>query len=195
MIRAVLFDWGGVMVEGGRWFADYVEERLNVTLADNKALSAAHSDMSAGKIGQSEFETILKESTGIEVLPDDFWWPEDLLTMIPEMHDFCQDLRERGYVTGILSNMSEVSAKKIAESGGYDQFNTLVISYSVGASKPHPKIFDFAVKKTGLRPEEIVFVDDHENNLAYPSSIGIKTVLAKNTDQIIKDINALLGEE
>lgn len=194
MIKVVLFDWGGVLVDGGAWFASYTKDVLHCTISDMETFVAEHAKLSAGRVDQVEFETVLKRLTGIEALPKDFWWPDDLLYVRPRLKELCGVLKNSGLKVGVLSNMSEVSARAISEAGGYDGFDPLIISWSVGASKPDSKIYDLAVEKSGVKPEEILFIDDHESNLMYPQKIGMKTVLAQSAEQVVEDVNRVLGE-
>lgn len=195
MVKVVLFDWGGVLADGGRWFASYAERVLNCTIDDRDELSAAHSQLSANQLSLAEFEVILRRATGVRTLPGDFWWPKDLVTIRPGMREYCEKLRSEGYVVGILSNMSEVSAGAISKAGGYDGFSPLVISSEVGASKPDKMIYDIAVDRSMVEPHEILYIDDHESNLRYPQSIGMVTVLADSEGQVISDVESLLGEQ
>lgn len=195
MIKVVYFDWGGVLVDGGVWFASYVENRLGCKISDMDILVTEHAKLSAGSSSLKDFEHMLKRVTGVDSLPGDFWWPEDLVRLRPQMQELCTKIRELGLLVGVLSNMSEVTAQAISQAGSYDGFHPLIISYSAGASKPNREIYDIAVEKSGVKPEEILFIDDHEENLVYPRSIGMKTILAKSQAQVASDTMRELGAD
>jgi len=46
----------------------------------------------------------------------------------------------------------------------------------IGMRKPHPEIFEYALKKIGCKPEEAVFLDDIGSNLKAAAKLGIRCV-------------------
>ncbi len=50
-------------------------------------------------------------------------------------------------------------------------------SFMVGSMKPEPLIYELAIKKSGFRPEEILFVDDLEPNIQAAQAHGIRCIL------------------
>ena len=61
--------------------------------------------------------------------------------------------------------------------------------------KPEPEIYSLAVNKLEIKPEECIFVDDKEENLVPANKMGMKTVLAKNPKQIIKEVLDIINFE
>lgn len=63
-------------------------------------------------------------------------------------------------------------------------FPTVVISGEVGINKPHPGIYTLTLEKTGLLPEEVIYVGDTEDDVRGALSAGITPVLIyrKQTD-------------
>ncbi len=55
-------------------------------------------------------------------------------------------------------------------------FDPIVVSSVVGASKKGPVIFEQALARVGLRPEEAVFIDNSPGNLTAPAALGMRTV-------------------
>jgi len=50
-------------------------------------------------------------------------------------------------------------------------------SFMVGSMKPEPMIYELAIKKSGFRPEEILFIDDLEPNVQAARDLGINCIL------------------
>ncbi len=192
-IKSVLFDWGGVLVAGGRSFSAYVEDVLGAPIKDIEAFSEIRVRLNQNKITPEAFEAELLKLTGVAAIPEGFWVPTNVRDILPEMKHFTKDLRDQGYQTGIISNMGHTMAEAIRGVGGYDGFDPLVISCEVGLDKPMPAIYDLAVERSGYQPSEIVFVDDLASNLDYPKELGMSVVLATSPAQIIEEVTALLG--
>ncbi len=72
--------------------------------------------------------------------------------------------------TGLLSN---------SWGGGYptelfgEMFDAVVISSEVGMRKPEPRIFLHAAGLLGLDPQECIFIDDIQANIAAAEQTGL----------------------
>lgn len=84
-----------------------------------------------------------------------------------------------GYRLGLLSNTNEMHYNYFAR-GRYalipTAFEQLVLSFEVGAIKPEPQIFQAAIEKAGVRPEEIFFADDIAGHVEGARAAGIDAV-------------------
>lgn len=68
-------------------------------------------------------------------------------------------LRDKGYKLGIVSNGRSVKQwEKIIRLGLHHFFHTVVISEDVGSEKPDAKIFQVALEKLKVKPEEAIYV-------------------------------------
>ncbi len=76
----------------------------------------------------------------------------------------------------------------------YGFFDVKVFSCIEGVIKPDRKIYEITLKKLGVKPEEVVFVDDKEENVKAAQDIGINTILFKNSEQFKKELFLLLKE-
>jgi epoxide hydrolase-like predicted phosphatase len=70
--------------------------------------------------------------------------------------------------------------------------DVLVYSYEVGIEKPDRRIYEFACERPGVRPSEVVFLDDLETNVAAARRLGMRAVLFQSTAQAIADVEACL---
>lgn len=107
-------------------------------------------------------------------------------------------LQKLGYKCVIFSDDINPQGSKVREIWRYDYFDDVALSYEIGLSKYDDrknnttKIFRHVLKKYKLRPEEAVFIDDMEGNCAVAENLWIKTVLAQNPRQTIRDIKKVL---
>lgn len=57
--------------------------------------------------------------------------------------------------------------------------------------KPDPRIFEMALKKLGLNPEECIYVGDHPiNDIQGASKVGMETIWIKVNQPWIESIEA-----
>ncbi|NBT48659.1 MAG: hypothetical protein EBT07_12735, partial [Actinobacteria bacterium] len=62
-------------------------------------------------------------------------------------------------------------------------FKHRIYSHEAGCRKPHPDIYEKALKETGATPETSLFIDDLAENLETPKKSGWQTLhLPPGTD-------------
>jgi HAD superfamily hydrolase (TIGR01549 family) len=66
----------------------------------------------------------------------------------------------RRYSIGVISNADGKIADVLARCGIADCFSAIVDSGVIGYEKPHPAIFETALRETGTAPEQSMYVGD-----------------------------------
>jgi HAD superfamily hydrolase (TIGR01549 family) len=77
--------------------------------------------------------------------------------------DTLRGLKERGFVTGIISNTlypPEFPNSDLARLGLQPYLDITVYSSEIGYRKPHPADFEAAANRSGLEPQEIIYIGD-----------------------------------
>ncbi|UCG95015.1 MAG: TIGR02253 family HAD-type hydrolase [archaeon] len=89
-------------------------------------------------------------------------------------------LKEKGLKLGIVSDAPELQGWiRLADMRIIYFFDTVVTLGETGKKKPSKKPFQIALKKLGLKPEEILFVgEDPERDIKGAKALGMKTALA-----------------
>jgi epoxide hydrolase-like predicted phosphatase len=196
--RAVVFDIGGVleftppMGTAGKW-----EDRLG--LPPGGLTSRLGSLFTAGNVGavtEAEVHRGVGELLAIdEPTVDAFMadlWTEYLGSLNAELTEYFAGLRP-AYRTGIISNSFVGAREREQERYGFGQLTDLIIySHEAGISKPDPRIYHLACDRLGIRPEEMIFLDDVESNVAAARDLGAHGILFTSTAQAIADIEACL---
>ena len=111
------------------------------------------------------------------------------------VYDLVDELRSHGIKTGIVSNIYSIFAKLIRLTGDYNQFDPVILSCDVKIKKPGIGIYKVAIKRLNLRPEELLFVDNRVENVAAAQELGMKVVLAKDSNQTAADVKKIILEE
>jgi HAD superfamily hydrolase (TIGR01549 family) len=82
------------------------------------------------------------------------------------------------YKTAVISNSDGKIADVVARAGIADGFLTITDSGIVGKEKPHPHIFETALKSVGAQPEESLYVGDvYSVDYCGATKAGMKAVL------------------
>ncbi|MGI8580540.1 MAG: HAD family hydrolase [Solirubrobacteraceae bacterium] len=195
--KGLLVDFGGVLTtDVFASFAAFCEQEGLETgtvrdrfMKDPKARELL-ADLETGKLTEEQFEP--KFAAVLEVSPDNL--VDRLFAgMRPDeqMLAALEAARRAGVKTGLISN----SWGK----GRYDRskfpelFDGVVISGEEGMRKPEPRMYELGAERVGLNPAECVFVDDLPFNLKPARALGMATVLHRDADQTIPELERLLG--
>jgi putative hydrolase of the HAD superfamily len=106
--------------------------------------------------------------------------------IFPDVPPTLELLRAHGIRVGIVTNAHQpmhVRDVEIQEHGIFDFFPDCRISAAdVGYLKPHPLIFQTALRCVGTHPDETVFVgDDPEADIVGAHKAGLRAVLRRQT--------------
>src|ERR1700761_1640395 len=198
-IRAVVFDIGGVLeITPSLAVTERWETRLGLGAGEiNERMADVWQGGSVGVIGEADVHQALAERFGLdEGQVEEFmsWiWREYLGTANTDLIEYARRLRPR-YRTGILSN-SFVGAREREQAayGFEDLVDEIIYSHECGLSKPDPAVYALACERLRVAPEQMVFLDDVEPNVAGARQAGIHAVLYEDNAQAIRDIEALLA--
>jgi len=201
MIKAVIFDYGGVIKVAHR-LSDDIPEIFNISKEEmekqSKNVAPLFSLLQRNLITEDDFWKKYAEIIN-KPLPENCGkMARDLyqkyFVLYPEVLEFVKDLKHRKIKSAVLSNIIELQANVIRKNGGYDGFDVVVLSYQEKLQKPEPEIYLLTAKKLNVQPNECIFIDDKEENIETAKNLGMRIVFAKNPKQVIKDINDIIQE-
>jgi epoxide hydrolase-like predicted phosphatase len=201
LIRAVIFDLGGVLVRTeDQAPRRELAERLGITRQEMYYLvfdSPSARQASLGEISAEQHMENVRLTLGVPA--EDFstvpgaFWSGDRLDM--GLVDYLRSLRP-GYKTALLSNAWNDLRGMLSERWKItDAFDELVISAEVGITKPDPRIYQLALQRLQVAPHEAVFVDDFIENINGGKAVGLHTVHFRNPEQAIADLSNLLNNQ
>ena len=192
MIKAVIFDIGEVLQidpKGERY--EKLSRGFGIPAKEIKNFIEAHrSEIWLGKLNNRKFCDLVKRKFEVkkDILP--IW--EKVYNEIPLNKEIIKILPElkKNYRLAVISNAHEASSSVRKEKFA-KIFEFMIFSCDVGFVKPQKEIFDIALGKLKLKPEECVMIDDNEKKLSTPSQMGFKTILFKSNSQLIKELKSL----
>lgn len=195
-IKAVIFDWGGVLIENPtEGILQYSREVLGIGAG---CMLAAYRKLipyfQEGKITEEEFWKGVRRRTGAKgVLPASLWLAAFEKSYMEKADVFAValDLHEQGCRTGILSN-TEKPTRPLMDREPYRIFDPLVLSWEAGSSKPQRRIFEVLVDALALAPPEILLIDDVEANIVAARDLDLQGLLFTDAQTLRKDLSGLL---
>lgn len=196
-IRAVLFDLGGVIVRTEYQAPrQHLAERLGLEYDDLVKIVFDSDSGYKASIGaitpEAHWDSVIKRlkrpASEMEAIRHEFF-AGDIIDRT--LVDFLRSLRGK-YKTGLISNAWGDLREYLVHEKFDDAFEHMIISAEVGAVKPEAKIYQFALEQVGVKPKEMVFVDDFAVNIEGCEKVGIKGILFRDPDSTIKQLKALL---
>ncbi len=197
-IRAVLFDFGGVIAEEGfRLGLEAIALRNGV---DPAAFHRAAEDAIyetgyiTGRGTESAFWECLRARTGIDGA-DDALAGEVLRRFVvrPRMIGAVRALRRQGIAVAMLSDQTDWLERLDARDAFSREFDRVFNSYRLGKGKRDATVFDDAVRDLGVLPAETLFVDDNPGHVERARSRGLAAVLFRGEEAFLSELSAWTG--
>ena len=187
--KMVLFDYGQTLIAQQKFDAvKGTEAVLQYAVKNKYHLSAEQIQTKANEINQelgrvdpekrhlfqveipnTMFTPYLYESQGIEIALSNseidtvFWNAAAPGTPTEGIEDFLKYLKKKGIRTGVISNISfapSVVAERINRLIPENMFEFIITSSNYIFRKPNGRIFDLALEKADLHPEEVWYIGD-----------------------------------
>jgi putative hydrolase of the HAD superfamily len=208
-IRAVLFDFGGVITtspfeafhrfERQRGLPVGFLQEINRTDPDHNAwarfergeLSAARFD----EVFASESRAAGHEVRGLEVVALVYG------NIRPRMTRAVERCRGKFVTACLTNNFQQDSGDETAPAAARPQdwesvlalFDEVIESSKVGVRKPETAFFELACEKLSIEPRDAVFLDDLGRNLKPARAMGMHTIKVVDPDAALAELSAVLG--
>jgi len=197
--RAVIFDFGEVLCEAPDP-AILVKMAETFRMEPVKFIEKYHLSRppyDRGDITPEEYWRGFTEREGVKASAEEReqlrQWDLQMWSRIrPEMVKWAESLGEAGYRTSILSNMQQDMVDHVRRSFPWVQsFTCQIFSAEVRSVKPEAKIYEACLACLDVAPEEALFVDDREVNLAAAREHGIAGVQVQSVEQLREELRAI----
>lgn len=206
-VKAILFDSGRTLnvPRTGHWFitpnfmsiigntqSSYNDEMIN------KAMEKACEHINKILLVESEedeflmfkefYEIVLKEinypnidNEVIELLAKDNVYNDEKFLFFHDVEPSLISLKEK-YLLGVVSDTWPSLERVFINKNLRQYFSTFIMSSVYGSYKAEMILFKIAAEELGVKPQEAVFVDDSESNLAAAEEFGMIPILIDRYD-------------
>lgn len=187
--KLVVFDWGGIVfnLQKGNSAVNIwkrVLKKLSIN-ADTEVLRGIRSrefDMTTSDTGKVDADVAkVLQKAGAQNI-DHAMIKKARLIMDAEVRKAPMHRKVNAYIksliasdrcyTAVLSNLSVFYAPALCTHLPVSAFDYVWFSFEIGAVKPNDEIYAFAEKHSGIKPENILFFDDGEQNIAAAKARG-----------------------
>lgn len=197
MIKTIIFDIGNVLADfTWREYYEsmgYTGERLE-RLADATVRSEQWNEVDRGVLSDEEvIQALVENDPEIEAdIRRCLTNAKGIVTRNDYAIPWIEELKQKGYQTLYLSNFSRRAEEDCKEALDFiPHMDGGILSYREKVIKPMPEIYQLLIDRYHLVPEECVFMDDTERNLAGAAKFGIHTIHFKNKEQAQAELEKL----
>lgn len=181
MIKAVIFDVGGVLIRttDHSHRRDW-EKKLDLSERESEEIifnSIMGQKAQNGEISDGELWSWVGHHLELGHELDAFrngFWAGDELDMA--LIDYIRSLRPT-YQTAIISNATDGLRKLLTDQHQIaDAFDMIIGSAEEKVMKPNHEIYLIALNRLGRQPAEAVFIDDFAHNIKAAQELGMATI-------------------
>jgi HAD superfamily hydrolase (TIGR01509 family) len=195
MIKLVIFDIGGVLVDyqEERYYR-YLSEKLGLKYMDvKKPMEKVLSQIELGRIKLWEAEALFADEFGVEESKLDWISAfKKLAKPRPQMITLLNKISKR-YRVVLLSDVSEsryVELEKMLICKLHIEKAFISCKMGLRKREKDPELWPYrhVLKETGMKPEDVLFIDDWRHNIIGARSAGINCIQFKSYEQLVKDL-------
>jgi putative hydrolase of the HAD superfamily len=189
-----MVDVDGVLVRGrpedGRHWSTSLEADLGLRPEDlHREFFAEHwNDIVIGRVRLEDRLTEVLERIASHVTADrliDYWFEQDARLDCRLLQDL-SELRSRGFQVHLVTNQEHRRAQYLMGTLGLvDTVDSIQYSARIGAKKPDMAFFESAALAVGLRPADILLIDDTPENIRAAQGCGWEAVLWTGEEHLL----------
>lgn len=146
-----------------------------------------------GKINSMEMFSAISGELGLDISFEKFkeiW--SNIFTLKEGIEQLIHRVKTLAKIA-VLSNTDEMHFEDIRDKVEIiKDFDWLFLSHEAGYRKPEKEIFEYAINKTGISPENIIFIDDIQEFVEAANKLGITGILYKDIITLKKDLEFYL---
>jgi putative hydrolase of the HAD superfamily len=190
-IKAVIFDLDNTILDRSKTFRNFAASFVqtyfgHLETTDGLIERMIELDQDGYKEKTAMFGEMLDEwpwkvKPGLDELMDDYrlHYVRNA-TLMDQASEVLQAVKSN-YRVGLITNgRTDIQYGIIDRLGLRHVFDFILVSEEAGVKKPDPRIFEMAVERLKLRPDECVYVGDHpRNDIEGAAKAGMKTVWIK----------------
>lgn len=192
MIKAILFDMDGVLIDAKDWHfiaLNKALEKFGMAIDRDSHLSTFDGLPTRKKLqiltrsrqlpeALHEFINHLKQIYTLEIT--------STLCKPTFHHQFALSrLKDEGYKMGVCSNSVRTSVHAMMNKSMLEQYLSIQISNEdVSAAKPDPEMYISCMEKLGVYPHETLIIEDNEHGIKAANASGGHLMVVGSTDAV-----------
>jgi putative hydrolase of the HAD superfamily len=199
VIKSVILDYGLVLCRAPeREMVDQISRVFDLDSAQFWALYDRNRGVyDRGDMSPEQYWRSFAVDAGVTLSPTELKWLRkcdiEMWSCLEEhLLAWVDELRAAGYKTSILSNLNKEFAMHMRSQCDWIQrFDFQVFSAEIRRIKPEPEIYRHCLQLLDCSPDQAIFIDDREANVAAARNEGIVSLLYRSTGQLRMDLEVI----
>src|SRR6056300_509042 len=202
MIKLVLFDLDGVLIDAKRIHYEALNEALGVTYAISEE---EHTNIYDGRKTREKLEMLTSKKGLPQSLHDKIYNLKQQITIqkisklkqIDEIKNLFVELEQQGYYIGVCTNsIRRTALTALSKTNLIEHCSIILSNEDVKNSKPHPEIYWKAMSMMEVLPEETLIIEDSPPGLLSASRSRAKYIRVIDPYDLTREkvFNNLQGE-
>lgn len=194
MIRSVIFDWGGVLIDNPEdGLMEYCAKHLKIEKKIFKKTFAQYqTSFQKGIIDEINLWNRICGDLNIEKPNNGKLWRLAVENTFHEKKDVFKlifSLRENYYKIGFLSNTEEPAMIYFYDNHYDECFDSMVFSCVEKTVKPEELIYETILKKLNLDPESTIYIDDKKEFIDKAKQFHFNVIQFVDINQLKEELN------
>ena len=199
-IRAIFFDMDGVIIDTERdghrpafnmtfkefgfsdeWSVDYYHELLRIGGGKERMRHHLETRGFSRPVPPQEVDGLIRDmhkrktAVFVELIAS------GRLPLRPGIHRFMKEAMDAGLKLAVCTTANEQAVQAVLEKALADiKFDLVLAGDVVASKKPDPEIYNLALAKTQLKPEQAFVVEDSRIGVLAAKAAGMRTVVTTN---------------
>lgn len=180
MIKVIAFDLVGTLVK---------ERDINLTEIESKL--------------ERLFGPNISDEEYIEKVLNDFNSKEEVVNKTLDICNKLYEIKDKKIINNLIKKYPNVKIiiatnhlTYIKEYliNNFKLINDHIISSDIHIIKPNKDFYLYILNKYNIKPYELLFIDDNQNNIDSPESLEIRTIKVNKDTNLIKEIERIINE-
>lgn len=192
MIKAIIFDMDGVLIEAKDWHYEALNRALKLF---GYQISRYEHLTSYDGLPTSKKLQMLSVERGLPIGLHSFINEMKQLYTMEIVHSKCKprfnheyalsSLKSKGYKLAVASNSIRNTIDVMMEKANLNRYLDLIVSAEdVKNPKPAPEIYVLAMRSLGLNPENCLIVEDNENGIKAAIASGAYVLKVRDVEEV-----------
>lgn len=191
-VKAIIFDMDGVLIDAREWHYESLNKALNLFgssisrydhlvtfdgLPTKKKLEML-STVGEFPRGLHSFVNDLKQQYTMEIVYS------SCKPVFQQQYALAK-LKNEGYDLAVCSNSVRKTVEIMMEKAGlFNYLNFFLSNQDVSNGKPDPEIYNKAIERLGLSPEECLIIEDNEHGIRAAKDSGAHVLIVESPEDV-----------
>ncbi|MBT4248145.1 HAD-IA family hydrolase [Candidatus Woesearchaeota archaeon] len=199
-VKTILFDLGGVFVSDAKinyknHLCDFSSVLAFAGVSQKDADKVMNKHWPKLKLGEEslddfwkDFQSLVKKGVDLKDVINMYW---DRILMDEDVFEFARKLKKKYHLMALANESKEGMDFKNKKFKLLELFEKVYCSAYLHMAKPNKDIYEAVINDSKLDLSTTVFVDNQIANVNMAESLGIKSILFKNLEQLKEELTEL----